>query len=181
MNSDLSLKKLSSTIVYKNKYFQVREDEVLKPTGQKGNYFVIEFPQSVMIVTLTRNNEVYLIGQHRHTTNLYSWEIPGGSTEGKNILESAKKELKEETGLVSEDWEDLGINQVLNGSANKIFHILLATNIVQTNIHKQKEEGINQMKKVPFKKVLEMIASNQITDCETVSSLMLAGLRLKII
>lgn len=174
-------KQLSSKTVYENKYFTVREDEVVRPDGSTSGYFVIDLPQSVMIVALTSDNEVYMVGQHRYTNGLYSWEIPGGSTEGQDILESAKRELQEETGLVSNDWENLGINQVLNGSTNKIFHILLAKNTTQTNENKQLEEGINKMEKIPFKKVLEMISSGEITDSETISSLTLAGIKLGLI
>lgn len=176
-----SWKKVSSKIAYQNKYFQVREDDVIKPDGGKGTYFVIELPQSVMIVAITSENEVYLVGQNRYTTNMYSWEIPGGSSEGQDILIAAKRELQEETGLVSEEWEELGINQVLNGSTNKIFHILLAKNTIQTNNNKQEEDGISKMEKIPYKKVLEMIASGEITDSETISSLTLVALKLKLI
>jgi hypothetical protein len=65
-----SWKKISSTTAYQNKYFTVREDDVVKPNGEKGTYFVIELAQSVMIVAVTKDNEVYMVGQQRYTTNM---------------------------------------------------------------------------------------------------------------
>ncbi len=174
-------KKLSSKTVYRNPYFRVREDKVIRPGGKKGTYYIIEQSNSVMIVPLNKDNEVYLVGLFRYTTQMFSWEVPGGAMEDKNIIGNAKKELLEETGLVSNNWQDLGIYEAMNGSVNKIGHILVAKNVTQTGSNKQQEEGILEMKKIPFVKVIEMIKKNQITDSHTISALILTGLRLDLI
>jgi 8-oxo-dGTP pyrophosphatase MutT (NUDIX family) len=174
-------KKLSSKFVYQNPYFKVREDKVVRPTGEEDTYWVIESPRSVMVVPITAKNEVYLVAQKRYTTNLFSWEIPGGGTEGESPIKAAKRELKEETGLVTKKWKDLGISQVMNDSSNKIHHFLLAQDVKQTNNHKQEEEGIIEMKKVKFSKALEMIKNGDIIDGESIIGITLAGLNLDLI
>jgi 8-oxo-dGTP pyrophosphatase MutT (NUDIX family) len=174
-------KKLSSKIVYKNKYYKVREDEVIRPDNKKGKYFVIEQPPSVMIVPLTTNNEIYLVGLYRYTTNSFSWEIPGGACDNQKPITAAKRELKEETGLIAKKWELLGLHQPLNASNEKYIYTVLAQDVTQTGNNKQKEEGIVELKKVSFKKVLEMIKTGKILDGETTSSILLAGLKLGII
>jgi ADP-ribose pyrophosphatase YjhB (NUDIX family) len=176
-----SWQKISSKKVYKNQYFQVREDEVVRPDGSPGKYFVIETTPSVMIVPVTNELEFYIVGQHRYTTDIFSWEVPGGSTDGEEIIAAAKRELQEETGLISDDWENLGVQQVLNGSTDKVFTILLAKNVTQTDKNKQASDGIVEMKKISFSKVLEMIGNLEISDAETISALMLAAIKLKLI
>jgi len=131
-----------------------------------------------MIVPVTEENEIYLIGLYRYPTQMYSWEVPGGAVENNDVLASAKSELQEETGLVAEKFEDLGIYQAMNGSVNKIGHVILALGINQTESNKQFEEGITQMKKLPFKKALEMVKDGEITDSHTISAIMLVGLKL---
>lgn len=50
---------------------------------------------------MSRSNP-WLVGQYRYVPDQYSWEIPmGGSPQGEGILQTAKRELKEETGLSS--------------------------------------------------------------------------------
>lgn len=173
--------KISSKKVYKNHYFQVREDEVVRPDGSPGKYFVIETTPSVMIVAVTRELEFYIVGQHRYTTNIFSWEVPGGSTDGEESIAAAQRELREETGLTSDEWENLGMQQALNGNSDKVFTILLAKNVTQTDKNKQAGDGIVEMKKIPFSKVLEMIGSSEISDAETISALMLAAIKMKLI
>ncbi len=87
---------------------------------------------AIMIVAVTSDNEAYLIGQHRYTTNMFSWEIPGGGYEGGDKIEEAKRELLEEAGLVSDEWEKLGSFQVMNGSADHFAEVFLAKNVRQS-------------------------------------------------
>lgn len=172
---------VSSKPVYQNIYFKVREDAVVRPDGEDGTYFVVEMNPAVTIVPVTKDNEVYLVGQNRYASKVYSLEVPAGRLEEENKLEEAKRELAEETGLISNEWEELGSLQVLNGCTNLVLHIFLAKNVTQTNKNEQEEEGINKMVKVPYRKAMDMIASGEITDSETISALTLGALKLKII
>src|SRR5258708_5043977 len=94
-----SWKRLSSVIVYKNPWWQVREDKIIRPGGEEGTYCVIETPQSAEIVAVTEKQEVYLIGQYRYPIEKFSWTVPGGTVdnETEDFLEAAKRELREET------------------------------------------------------------------------------------
>lgn len=174
-------RQLSSKVVYDNSQFRVREDQIIKPNGKEGKYFVIELPSSVSIVAVTKNNEAYLIGQHRYTSGLYSWETPCGSIDEQKPLNAAQRELQEETGLTASEWEDLGIIHALNGRTNKVFHVFLARSLKLQNENSQNEEGITRMEKFPFSKIFNMISSGEITSSETISSILKAAIQLKIV
>ena len=174
-------KTVSTKETYRTPYFSVHEDEVIRPDGSAGKYYVIEQKPAIMIVAVTGANEIYLIGQYRYTTQMFSWEIPGGGYEGGDMLEEAKRELLEETGVISQTWERLGTIQTMNGQANHLAEVFLAKDVQKTSIHKQAEEGITEMRKETFTTVFEMIKSGELTDSESITSLTMAALRLRIV
>lgn len=171
-------KKISSKISYQNSWFRVREDEVVRPDGSKGNYGIVETNgPSVFIVALTPELEVYLIKLFRYPTQKWSWELPGGGFSGLAPLEEAKKELQEETGLVASQWISLGSAQVMNGVCNEMSHFFIAKNLKEAE-NKAKEEGIVQIKKFPFTEVLEMIKDGEFDDGQSMSAILKASLYL---
>jgi len=95
--------------IYNNPWIKVTEYEVLNPSGGKGIYGKVHFKNwAIGILPLDEDLNTYIVGQYRFTLNQYSWEIPeGGGAIGIDMLESAKRELKEETGLVAKVWTKL--------------------------------------------------------------------------
>lgn len=165
--------------MYKNPLIKVREDQVIKPDGTSGIYGVIELAPSVSIIALNDEDEIYLTEQYRYPTKMHSWEIPAGGSEKQPPLVAAKRELWEETGLEAKTWKQVGTFQSLNGITNEIGYVFLARDLTQTISNKQKEDGISQIKAVPLKEALHMIAQGKITDCQTIAALHQVTLLLK--
>lgn len=173
-------KKLSSKIVYKTPWMKVVEDQVIRPDGNKGMYSYVQTNgDCVMIVPITESNEVYLIKQYRYTKEEDSWEVPGGNSEGEDLLVAAKRELLEESGLEADDWKLIGHSQSMNGITNEKTYVFIAKNIRETENNKMDEEGIHQMKKVLFEQVLEMVKKSEITDGQSIVAISKAALFLK--
>lgn len=163
----------SSEIAHQNNWFKVEKDQITRPDGSEGEYYTVVSPPAVFIIPQDTDGDIYLIGQHRYTIDEYSIEIPAGSTDWKDPLESAKRELQEETGFIAENWEKLGEFYSANGLLREKAHLYLATGLKQTGNDEQFEEGIDKMYKLSPQKVLEMIESGEIKDGQTISSLML--------
>ena len=91
---------LSAKQIYDNKWINVTEYDVINPGGGKGIYGKVHFKNlAIGIVVLDENLNTFLVGQYRFTLSEYSWEIPeGGGALDTDPLESAKRELLEETG-----------------------------------------------------------------------------------
>jgi 8-oxo-dGTP pyrophosphatase MutT (NUDIX family) len=176
----LAWKRVSSKVAHKNPFFHVCEDNVIQPNGKEGTYYVIKTSPSVMIVPISSEGEVYLIVQHRYPTRMFSWEIPGGALESGSDLENAERELREETGLVSDVWTKLGEVQVLSGTTDHKTIVFIAENTRETLDHKQEEEGITEMRKISFQNVFNMIRTGHLNHSETIMSITLAALHLKI-
>lgn len=174
-----SWKKLSSKVVYKNQWFSVREDEVEKPGNREGIYGVVETPPSVFAVALNEQNEIYLVGLFRYPVEKYGLEIPAGSSDNEDLLEAAKRELLEETGVKAESWEKIGQFTPLNGISNEVSNVFLARGLTETGSKPDENEGIMEVRKVAFEKVFDLVESGEISDGQTISALTLAKLHLE--
>ena len=100
---------LNSKQVYNNQWIQVQEHTVINPNGGRGIYGKVLFKnRAIGIIPLDSDGNTWLVGQYRYTVNEYSWEIPmGGGPLDQDILTSAQRELKEETGLTAAKWTNI--------------------------------------------------------------------------
>jgi len=169
---------LSSKIVHKNPYYEVRKDAVIKPDGSQGFYHVVVLGGAAFTVALDEDMQVYLIGIHRYTNDNYSVEVPGGGLGGQPALVAAKRELQEETGLTAKTWKHLGVTYPADGVVAEENHIFLATGLTMTSTNEQKEEGIAETLKVPLKQALGMVKQGTITDQQSITALTLVALEL---
>jgi 8-oxo-dGTP pyrophosphatase MutT (NUDIX family) len=175
-------KTISSRIAHANPHYRVREDAVVRPSGIDGTYYVIETDPSVMVVPIASTGEIYLILQQRYPTKKFSWEVPAGThDDGGSDLENARRELREETGLISDEWTKIGEVQVMSGIADHKSTVFIANNVRETTDHMQEEEGIVQMRKETFRRVFDLIRLGELNHSETIMAVTLAALHLKYI
>ncbi len=101
---------ISSKTEKKEGLFKVRIDEVIMPTtGKRYSVYALDFSPWVNIIALTETEEVVLVRQYRHGIRDVTLELPGGVVEEENNPEKgAKRELLEETGYYSSEWELIG-------------------------------------------------------------------------
>jgi 8-oxo-dGTP pyrophosphatase MutT (NUDIX family) len=165
--------------VYENPWIRVREDDVTGPSGD-GIYGVVEMRHpAVFIVALDEHERVCLVGLERYATGGRSLEVPAGGTDGEEPLIAARRELREESGAEASDWHYLGRMNALNGIANAPEHVFLARGLTLTDAARsQREEGIDDVRWVPFGDVLGLIADGTISDGETIAALAFAGIHL---
>ncbi len=167
-------KKLSSEVKYENPWLKIREDKVIRPDGKEGIYGVMETKHSVFLVAAEKDKSFYLVNLYRYPTAMWSWELPAGGTDGDEPLIAAKRELAEELGLTAQNWQKLGELQAMNGLADEIMHVFLATELTLTGNHKRADEGITEVKKVTAQQFEAMIASSEMTCGQSMASYLLA-------
>jgi 8-oxo-dGTP pyrophosphatase MutT (NUDIX family) len=169
---------LSSRTAYANPWIRVREDEVTRPDGTPGTYGVVELRPAVFVVPVTEADEVVLVDLFRYTVGRWSLEVPAGGTDGEEPAVAARRELLEETGLVADEWREIGRVDALNGVAAAPEHVFLARGLHPADGERQAEEGIRAVRRVPWPQVVGMVADGTIRDGETVAALMLAAIAL---
>ncbi len=151
--------------VYINPWIRVREDHVIRADGQDGVYGVVEFQNHALgIVPMTEDGDTFLVGQWRYPLGLYSWEIPeGGGSLAVPPIDSARRELLEETGLTAGVWTDLGLFHLSNSVTNEAGSIFLAQNLTEGSAEPEGDEVLT-VRRLPLTEAYQMAMDGRITD-----------------
>jgi ADP-ribose pyrophosphatase len=156
---------LGSEIKFETPWIKVTKYDVLNPAGKPGLYGVVSFKNiAIGILPLDKDYNTWLVGQWRYPLNEYSWEIvEGGGPHGVDPIESAKRELKEETGLIAKKYTKLGRIHTSNSVCDEYGLLYLAQDLEQSESEPEESEDL-QVKKVPFNEAYEMVMDGRITD-----------------
>lgn len=167
--------------IYDNPWITLQEDQVINPQGGDGIYGKVHFKNlAIAIVPLDEDFNTWLVGQWRYTLNEYSWEIPmGGGPLEIDPLESAKRELKEETGLEASDWDCFLKIHTSNSVTDEVGYCYTAKGLTQGETEFDETEDL-EIKKVPFRQVLDMCLNGEITDSLSLAAVLKLGHLLKL-
>jgi 8-oxo-dGTP pyrophosphatase MutT (NUDIX family) len=166
------IKKLTSRIVYENKWIKVREDNTELADGSKGVYGVVEKLDFALIIPFT-GKHFYLVHQYRYPVEESFWEFPQGSHEqNPNIdpKELALRELQEETGLIAKKIKPIGYLYAAYGMSNQGFHIFLAEEFTEGKQQLETTEQGLKVEKFSVSDFEKMIQNGEIKDAPTVSA-----------
>lgn len=168
---------LSTREVYSNAWIRVREDQVINPSGGPGIYGVVEYKnRAVGVIPIDDEGFTWLVGQYRYTHDLYEWEIPeGGCPEGEELIETAERELLEETGILAREYDILldGI-QLSNSVSNEKAWIFVARGLSFVNSSPEETEKL-EVKRVPLTQAIDMALKGDIRDAMSVAGLLKLG------
>ncbi len=166
---------LSTALKYENPWISVREDQVLNPRGGPGIYGVVSMRnKAIGIVPLDEQGNTWLVGQYRYTLNEYCWEIPmGGGVIGVAPVESAQRELREETGLLAARWTHLARLHTSNSVTDEEGFVFLAQGLTQTAWEPEETEDL-RLWKLPLTQAVDLVMKDVITDAISVAGLLKA-------
>ena len=161
------MKITSSKEVYSCSLFRVTEDEAGDRTGWKMKRSIVRHRGSAVMMAVDAENRVMLVKQYRLPANQFLWELPAGKTdEGETVLQAARRELIEETGLRAKKWKKLVSFFPSPGYVEEKMTIFLATELTAGESQPMEDERI-ETRWFKKKEVRELIASNKILDGKT--------------
>ena len=180
-DSDNPFTTISSKIIYQNPWIDVVEDVVKLPSGKVNIYGKI-LAKGISVGTIPLDYELntWIVGQFRYPIQKYSWEIPiGGGLFSVPPIETAKRELKEETGLKANNWRELLRLNTSIAVSDELAVVYVATDLEIGNPCFDETEKI-RIKKLPFSKVIDMVMSGEIFEAISVSSILLLARQLNL-
>ena len=163
-----------SRLAFEGRLFDVRVDRVRLPNGRRTTREIVIAPNSVCVVPVDEDGNIYLVRQYRKPPDQVLLEVvAGGVDKGEAAEEAARRELQEEAGLKAESMELLSFFWMSPGFCTEGMHAYLATGLRVGENAPEEDESI-EVVQVKLSDVPELIASGEIQDCKSIASLMLA-------
>jgi ADP-ribose pyrophosphatase len=164
----------SSEYLFQSRWFNVRQDDVTLPAGERINYTLIEHPGYAMVVPLLGDGRVILERVYRYTVREIVLECPSGGLDGEAPEPAARRELEEETGWVAGSMAPLGSFYGSTGISDERFHLFLATELSNSGTLKRETTEQIQLEFIPLKDAVQLALSGAVPDAPTALALVLA-------
>jgi 8-oxo-dGTP pyrophosphatase MutT (NUDIX family) len=165
----------AATPVFDTPWISVTRYDATAPTGNAATYGMVSFKNyAVAILPIFDDGTTILVGQHRFPLGDYSWEIPeGGGPLDQDPLESARRELAEETGLQAAEWREILQAQLSNSVSDERAFGYLATGLsTAPGVHHADDTEDLARVRVPFREALDAAVAGDLKDMLTVAMLL---------
>ena len=171
-DSHLIESEICTETVFEGALLNVRKDSVRLPNGKQSIREYIVHPGAVVILAFLDNGKLLFERQYRYPLRRVFLELPAGKIDqGEAIIDTARRELKEETGYVAADWEYLGVMHPCIGYSDERIEIFAAR-----GLHLAGEKTLDHNE---FLEVVELspdearqaVWDGRITDAKTITSL----------
>ncbi len=165
---------IESQVVFRGRVFNIRKDKVRVTESRVFHLDVVEHRNSVTIVPLDSDGNLWFVRQYRHPVGGNLLELPAGVIEPEeSAAECAYREIREETGMAAGNLREIGSFFLAPGYSTEYMYVFLATELDPDPLDADEDEFIS-IEKIPVEKAFSMAKSGQIQDVKTIGSIFLA-------
>lgn len=156
---------LSSQYLLKKTWCTLRSDHV-KMSNRKEipDYYVLEYPNWINVIAITKQKEFIFIHQYRHGIQEFSYELPAGMCDDTDLcpIDSARRELLEETGYGNGKWELFSVISANPSTHNNLCYCFLVIDVEEIDSPKLDETEELYVVKFSLEEVKELLLSDKI-------------------
>ncbi len=167
-NDKLTEKKISGELIYDGAVVHLWRDEIELPDGGRGVREIVRHVGAVAVLPLTDDGEVICVRQYRYPFAEVLLEIPAGKLDSpdEDVIEAARRELREETGAVGGELIPLGTLYPSVAIFDEKIHMFAAVgfHIGETD---RDEDEFMEVERVPLSRLAQMVMAGEIRDAKT--------------
>lgn len=165
---------LGSEPLFKGRAFAIRRDHLRTPDGRDTKLDIVEHGGSVVIIPVDADGNLLFVRQYRHAAGLDLLELPAGTRDGNEPYEEcAAREIREETGMASDNLVRVGAFFLAPGYSTEFMVVFLATDLRADPLEADADEFL-EVERVPLARALRMAEEGNIPDAKSLAALFLA-------
>ena len=148
-------------------FFKVLKEKYLNPRNKKEVYFYhLKLSDWTIVIPETYDRKIVMVKQFRPGAKKYFYEFPGGLIhKDEEPLNAAKRELLEETGYYSEDFELLNVSYPLPAFQTSRCYIYLAKNVKKIKSQLLLDDGEDiEVFEEKIENIKKMLLSNELDN-----------------
>lgn len=158
---------LKTETVFDGRFVKLHKDKVSLPDSKIINdFYTVTIPNGAIVCALTSDEDIILKKEYRYACRSDIIECPAGMFEDyeNDHLETAKRELLEETGYTSDNWQYLGCTRESTSKLTNTMHLFWAENCIKTSEQKLDDTDSIELLKIPFNNAIDMVMSGEIVS-----------------
>ena len=160
-----------NSIIHQGNLISLYKERVDFPDGGHTYFDIVKHPGGAVIAPFNSNGEVCLLKQWRHALQQDIWEFPAGCLEiNEPPIETAKRELEEEVGVIASQWRELGMVTTSPGFSNEVLYFFEARNLSSGTVKLDDAEQL-EAHWLSLEQVKEMARSGDIIDAKSLALL----------
>lgn len=164
---------ISSELVYEGPVFKVRKHKVNTINGQSIRD-VVEHSGGAVMIAVTNEGKVLMEKQFRKPLEKVILELPAGKIDpNEDPLNTAIRELAEETGYRAETVKHLTSYTPTCGYSNEVLHVYIMRNLTPGETNLDATECVDVIE-YDVEELIRMILSKEITDGKTILGILFA-------
>ena len=160
---------LTSELVYKGHFLELRRDVVRLPTGREAPREYVIHPGAVMIVATLPDGRLVMERQYRYPVRQTMIEFPAGKLDaGEDPWLCAQRELMEETGYRAREWAKAGVLHPVIAYSTEVIEIWFARDLTLGERQLDSEEFLDVFTATPDE-LLAWCQQGLVTDAKTLT------------
>ena len=171
----MKFKLIDSEEVFKGRVFTIRRDNLRTPDGRTTKFDIVEHHGSVVILPIDQDGNLLLVRQYRHAAEMDLLELPAGTLDSPDEapIHCADRELREETGMASNNLIELGKFYLAPGYSTELMSVFLATDLYDNPLAPDADEFLDLVK-MPVAEALTLAKKGEMPDAKTLAALLMA-------
>ena len=159
---------------YRGHAFDVAKVHISLPDGRERYYDLVEHGNSVTVVPVDAQENIYFVSQHRIGSGDTLLELPAGVLdEGETPLQCAKREIREEIGMAAGDLKQLGSFYLAPGYTDEFMTVFLATGLYEAPLPPDEDEFLT-IEVISISETYQKAYAGKLHDGKTLAALLLA-------